>query len=70
MPPSERTNKQQIITALNYQFIMTNNNHQTYERPTLQVLFVEAESVMAGSGDKINSPANGYSWGDDDVENL
>ena len=49
---------------------MTKNNQQTYERPTLQVLFVETESVMAGSGDKINSPANGYSWGDDDVENL
>lgn len=49
---------------------MTKNNQKTYERPELQVLLVEAESVMAGSGDKINSPANGYSWGDDDVENL
>ena len=29
---------------------MTKNNQKTYERPTLQVLFVEAESVMAGSG--------------------
>lgn len=28
---------------------MTKNNQKTYERPTLQVLFVEAESVMAGS---------------------
>lgn len=26
---------------------MTKNNQKTYERPTLQVLFVEAESVMA-----------------------
>lgn len=25
---------------------MTKNNQKTYERPTLQVLFVEAESVM------------------------
>lgn len=52
---------------------MTKNNQKTYERPTLQVLFVETESVMAeswGGVDKINSPANGYSWGDDDVENL
>ncbi len=51
---------------------MTKNNQKTYERPELQVLFVEAESVMTESwgGDKINSPANGYSWGDDDVENL
>lgn len=52
---------------------MTKNNQKTYERPTLQVLFVEAESVMvvAGSGEgTVNSPANGYSWGDDDVENL
>ena len=52
---------------------MTKNNQKTYERPELQVLFVEAESVMAeslGGVDKINSPANGYSWGDDDVENL
>lgn len=51
---------------------MTKNNQKTYERPTLQVLFVEAESVMviAGSGYKINSPANGYSWGDEDIENL
>lgn len=49
---------------------MTKNNQKTYERPELQVLLVEAESVMTGSGDKINSPANGYSWGDDDVENL
>ena len=29
---------------------MTKNNQKTYERPTLQVLFVEAESVMAVSG--------------------
>lgn len=29
---------------------MTKNNQKTYERPTLQVLFVEAESVMAESG--------------------
>lgn len=49
---------------------MTKNNQKTYERPTLQVLFVETESVIAGSGDKINSPANGYSWGDEDIENL
>lgn len=28
---------------------MTKNNQKTYERPELQVLFVEAESVMAGS---------------------
>ena len=28
---------------------MTKNNQKTYERPTLQVLFVETESVMAGS---------------------
>jgi len=28
---------------------MTKNNQKTYERPTLQVLFVEAESVMAES---------------------
>lgn len=28
---------------------MTKNNQKTYERPTLQVLFVEAESVMATS---------------------
>ena len=26
---------------------MTKNNQKTYERPELQVLFVEAESVMA-----------------------
>ena len=29
---------------------MTKNDQKTYERPTLQMLFVEAESVMAGSG--------------------
>lgn len=29
---------------------MTKNNQKTYERPTLQVLFVEAESVMTVSG--------------------
>lgn len=28
---------------------MTKNNQKTYERPTLQVLFVEAESVMTES---------------------
>lgn len=28
---------------------MTKNDQKTYERPTLQMLFVEAESVMAGS---------------------
>ena len=28
---------------------MTKNNQKTYERPTLQVLFVETESVMATS---------------------
>lgn len=28
---------------------MTKNNQKTYERPTLQVLFVETESVMTGS---------------------
>lgn len=28
---------------------MTKNNQKTYERPTLQVLFVEAESVMVTS---------------------
>lgn len=46
----------------------TNN----YERPEVQVVYVETEAGFAitGSGDKINSPANGYSWGDDDVENL
>ena len=52
---------------------MTKNNQKTYERPELQVLFVETESVMTeswGGVDKINSPAYGYSWGDDDVENL
>lgn len=41
----------------------TNN----YERPEVQVVHVETESAIAGS---INSPANGYSWGEDDVENL
>lgn len=51
---------------------MTKNNQKTYERPTLQVLFVEAESVMVtdSTGGKVNSPANGYFWGEDDVENL
>lgn len=51
---------------------MTKNNQKTYERPTLQVLFVEAESVMVADsvGRKVNSPANGYSWGEDDIENL
>ena len=49
----------------------TNN----YERPEVQVVHVETEARFAvtgstGSGDKINSPANGYSWGEDDVENL
>ena len=44
----------------------TNN----YERPAVQVVYVETESAIAGSGDKINSPANGYSWGDEDIENL
>lgn len=46
----------------------TNN----YERPEVQVVHVETESAIAGSGDgdKINSPANGYSWGDEDIENL
>ena len=29
---------------------MTKNNQKTYERPTLQVLFVETESVMTVSG--------------------
>ena len=29
---------------------MTKNNQKTYEHPTLQVLFVETESVMAVSG--------------------
>ena len=28
---------------------MTKNNQKTYERPTLQVLFVETENVMAES---------------------
>lgn len=28
---------------------MTKNNQKTYERPTLQVLFAETESVMTGS---------------------
>ena len=28
---------------------MTKNNQKTYERPTLQVLFVETESVMTES---------------------
>jgi len=28
---------------------MTKNNQKTYERPELQVLFVETESVMTGS---------------------
>lgn len=28
---------------------MTKNNQKTYERPTLQVLFVETESVMTTS---------------------
>lgn len=51
---------------------MTKNNQKTYERPTLQVLFVEAESVMVTDsvGEKVNSPANGYSWREDDIENL
>ena len=51
---------------------MTKNNQKTYERPELQELFVEAESVMVTDsiGGKVNSPAYGYSWGDDDVENL
>lgn len=46
----------------------TNN----YERPEVQVVYVETEAGFAsdGSGDKINSPAYGYSWGEDDVENL
>lgn len=29
---------------------MTKNNQKTYERPELQVLFVETESVMTVSG--------------------
>ena len=29
---------------------MTKNNQKTYERPELQVLFVETESVMAERG--------------------
>lgn len=29
---------------------MTKNNQKTYERPELQVLFVETESVIAVSG--------------------
>ena len=49
---------------------MTKNNQKTYERPTLQVLFVEAESVMVADSVGVNSPAHGYSWGEDDVENL
>lgn len=46
----------------------TNN----YERPEVQVVYVETEAGFASNGieDKINSPANGYSWGEDDIENL
>lgn len=46
---------------------MTNNN-QSYERPELQVLFVETENGFAQSKTP-NSPANGYSW-DDNYEEL
>ena len=44
----------------------TNN----YERPEVQVVYVETEAGFARSGDKINSPANDYSWGDEDIVNL
>lgn len=58
------TDKQKQITTIMKK--STNN----YERPEVQVVYVETESAIAGSGDKINSPAYGYSWGEDDVENL
>lgn len=44
---------------------MTKNNQKTYERPTLQVLFVETESVMAGSE---GLPSFDSSNTDDDTE--
>lgn len=34
---------------------MTKNNQKTYERPTLQVLFVEAESVMVADSNGLSS---------------
>lgn len=34
---------------------MTKNNQKTYERPTLQVLFVETESVMVTDSTRYNS---------------
>lgn len=42
----------------------TNN----YERPEVQVVHVETEAGFAS--EIINSPANCYSWGDEDIENL
>lgn len=59
------TDKQKQITTIMKK--STNN----YERPEVQVVYVETEAGFASeSGDKINSPANGYSWGDEDIENL
>lgn len=34
---------------------MTKNNQKTYEHPTLQVLFVETESVMAATGSPVTA---------------
>jgi len=44
---------------------MTKNNQKTYERPTLQVLFVETENVMAESN---GLPSFDSSNTDDDTE--
>lgn len=38
---------------------MTKNNQKTYERPELQVLLVEAESVMAATGSPVTA-TGGY----------
>lgn len=47
---------------------MTKNNQKTYERPTLQVLFVEAESVM--TTDSGYGPSNFDSNNTDDETEL
>lgn len=50
---------------------MKKKSTNNYERPEVQVVYVGTEAGFASeSGDKINSPANGYSWGDEDIENL
>lgn len=46
---------------------MTKNNQKTYERPTIQVLFVETESVMVTDSGGYGATIRDFNYDEDET---